>query len=154
MRRRELLVAAAAAALVRPAAALAAANDPAYVLERLIALEDRAALSYRAAELTAVPGLADQEADHAKALRTDLEALGGRAPSAHRHAPHPRSKPHPPHAARPLPDTPDTPRYAGSAPSPARTGRRSKNRLHPAPDSAPFTPCPPARRPGPPTRRS
>ena len=29
-----------------------------------------------------MPGIADQEADHAKALRTDLEALGGRAPSA------------------------------------------------------------------------
>ena len=82
MRRRELLAAAAAAALVRPAAAVAAGNDPADVLERLIALEDRAALAYRDTELTAVPGLAEQEADHAKALRTDLEALGGRAPSA------------------------------------------------------------------------
>ncbi len=82
MRRRELLAAAAAAALVRPAAAAAAANDPADVLERLIALEDRAALAYRDAGLTAVPGLAEQEADHAKALRTDLEALGGRAPIA------------------------------------------------------------------------
>jgi hypothetical protein len=85
MRRRELLVAAAAAALVRPAAAAAAGNDPADVLERLIALEDAAALAYRgapAAVLAAVPGLAEQEADHAKALRTDLEALGGRAPNA------------------------------------------------------------------------
>ena len=32
-----------------------------------------------------MPGIiADQEADHAKALRTDLEALGGEAPSAAR----------------------------------------------------------------------
>jgi hypothetical protein len=82
VRRRELLAAATAAVLVRPATAVAAADGTADILRRLIALEDAAAIAYRAAALNAVPGLADQEADHAKALRTDLEALGGRAPSA------------------------------------------------------------------------
>jgi hypothetical protein len=82
MRRRELLAAAAAAALVRPAAAVAAAEGSVGVLQRLISLEDAAALAYRDAGLTAVPGLAEQEADHAKVLRTDLQALGGRALAA------------------------------------------------------------------------
>lgn len=86
MRRRELLAAAAAAVLVRPAAARAA-DGTADILVRLIALEDAASLAYRGAPpavLAAVPGVADQEADHAKALRTDLEALGGHAPNAAR----------------------------------------------------------------------
>jgi hypothetical protein len=81
VRRRELLAAATAAVLVRPATAIAA-DGTADILRRLIALEDAASIAYSAAALNAVPGLADQEADHAKALRTDLEALGGRAPSA------------------------------------------------------------------------
>jgi uncharacterized protein involved in exopolysaccharide biosynthesis len=81
VRRRELLAAAAAVVLVRPAAAVAADGD-AEVLERLITREDAAAIAYRAAALNAVPGLAEQESDHAKALRTHLEALGGRSPSA------------------------------------------------------------------------
>jgi len=82
VRRRELLAAATAAVLVRPATAVAAADGTADILRRLIALEDAAALAYRDAALGAVPGIAGHEADHAKALRTDLEALGGRSPSA------------------------------------------------------------------------
>jgi hypothetical protein len=74
------MAAAAAAVLVRPAAAVARGNGDVDVLRRLIALEDAAALAYAGAALHAVPDLAGQEADHAKALRTDLEALGGRGP--------------------------------------------------------------------------
>ena len=82
MRRREVVAAAVAAVLLRPAAAVAAANGDAGRLRHLIALEDAAALAYGGADLDAVPDLAGQEADHAKALRTDLEALGGKGPSA------------------------------------------------------------------------
>ncbi len=82
MRRRELLVAAAAAVVARPAVAVAAEDTTADILERLIALEEEAALAHRGAAAAAVLGIASQEADHAKALRTDLEALGGSAPPA------------------------------------------------------------------------
>ena len=84
MRRRELL-AAAAAAVARPARPSRSRRrtTTADILERLIALEDAAALAYRGAAAAArCRGSPSQEADHAKALRTDLEALGGRAPSA------------------------------------------------------------------------
>jgi hypothetical protein len=82
VRRRELLVAAAVAVVARPAVAVAAEDTTADILERLIALEEEAALAHRGAAAAAVSGIASQEADHAKALRTDLEALGGRAPGA------------------------------------------------------------------------
>jgi len=82
MRRRDLLAAAAAAVLVRPGVAVAAADGTADILRRLLALEDAAALAYRAAALEAVPGIAEHEADHAKALRTMLEALGGKVSGA------------------------------------------------------------------------
>ena len=85
MRRRELLAAAAVAVVARPAAAVAAADATADILVRLIALEEAAALALpRRGGLPRCPASPSQEADHAKALRTDLEALGGRAPSARR----------------------------------------------------------------------
>jgi len=82
MRRRELLVAVAGIVVARPAVAVAAADGTADILRRLIVLEDAAALAYGGTAPAAVPGIAAHEADHAKALRTDLEALGGKAPSA------------------------------------------------------------------------
>jgi hypothetical protein len=73
--RREVLVAAAALALARPAAA-GAAEDDAQTLLRLLAREDAAAAAYERSRPEPLPGVAAAEADHAKALRTQLEALG------------------------------------------------------------------------------
>jgi hypothetical protein len=81
--RRDLLAAAAAAALVRPTAASAAelAGDPA-ILDRLIAREEAAAFAYRGHARPAVFALAADEADHARALRTQLAALSHEGPPA------------------------------------------------------------------------
>ena len=75
MNRRDLLVAAAALALARPVAAWAAEDD-AQALLRLLAREDAAAAAYERSRPEPLPGVAAAEADHAKALRTQLEALG------------------------------------------------------------------------------
>jgi Ferritin-like domain len=75
VRRRELLAAAAGAVLVRPAVATAAEDDPGLLL-RLLAREDAAALAYRRTAPGPLPGLAAQEAEHAAALRTQLDAFG------------------------------------------------------------------------------
>jgi hypothetical protein len=76
LRRRQLLLAAAGAALVRPAAATAADDrDPELLLE-LVAREQAAALAYERAAPEPLAGLAAQEADHAAALRTQLDAFG------------------------------------------------------------------------------
>jgi ferritin-like protein len=77
VRRRELLVAGAAAALARPAAALAATIEgDGDVIKRLIAREEAAQFVYRGALPRGAPDLARHSADHAKALRTELQALG------------------------------------------------------------------------------
>jgi len=73
--RRDLLLAAAGAVLARPAVAAAAEEDR-DVLLRLLAREDAAALAYVRTAPEPLPGLAAQEADHAKALRTLLDAFG------------------------------------------------------------------------------
>jgi hypothetical protein len=75
VRRRDLLLAAAGAVLARPAVAAAAEEDP-DVLLRLVAREDAGALAYERAAPEPLPGLAAQEADHAAALRTHLDAYG------------------------------------------------------------------------------
>lgn len=72
MRRRDVVVGAAALALARPAVALAGRSDEA-VLVRLVAREEAALGAYEAAGLDAA-----DEADHAAALRTHLDALGRR----------------------------------------------------------------------------
>jgi hypothetical protein len=77
--RRTALAAAAAGVLVRPARARAASDGDAAVLIRLIGLEEGAASAYRLAAL-GPPVVTDAE-DHAKALRTHLEALGRGAPA-------------------------------------------------------------------------
>jgi hypothetical protein len=74
VRRRDLLLAGAAVALARPAAAEAAEGD---VLDRLIVREDAAAFAYRE---RGVEGPARLAEDHAKALRTQIDALGRRGP--------------------------------------------------------------------------
>jgi hypothetical protein len=79
-RRRALLLAVAGAALVRPAAAIAATDAEPAVLLRLVAREDAAAFAYRQAAPEPLPAVAAQEADHARALRTHLDALGRKAP--------------------------------------------------------------------------
>jgi ferritin-like protein len=71
--RRAALAAAAAALLVRPARA-PAADDDATVLIHLIGLEESAASAYRSAGIG--PPVVTDEAAHAKALRTELQALG------------------------------------------------------------------------------
>jgi len=73
--RRDLLLAAAGAVLARPAVAAAAEEDP-DVLLRLLAREGAAALAYERTAPEPLPGLAAQEADHGKALRTLLDAHG------------------------------------------------------------------------------
>jgi hypothetical protein len=65
--------------LARPATALAADDDD-DVLMRLIRLEDSAAQAQRGAPVQMVSALADDEADHVKALQTHLGALGDRSP--------------------------------------------------------------------------
>jgi hypothetical protein len=77
--RREILVAAAGALLVRPARAFADDPDPDLLLA-LVAREDAAALAYERAAPEPLPGIAAQEADHGKALRTLLDAFGLTAP--------------------------------------------------------------------------
>jgi len=79
--RREILLAAAGAALARPSAAVAAADQDPEVLLRLVTREDAAALAYREAAPEPLPGVAAEEADHGKALRTHLDAVGRRAPA-------------------------------------------------------------------------
>jgi hypothetical protein len=77
MRRRELLIAGAAAALARPAAAVAATlQHDGDVIKPLIAREEAARFAYRGAVPRGAPDLARTAADHAKALRTQLQALG------------------------------------------------------------------------------
>jgi hypothetical protein len=75
MRRRDLLLAGLAAALARPARALAQDHDG-DVIKPLIAREEAAAFAYRGAVPRGAPDLAALAADHAKALRTELQALG------------------------------------------------------------------------------
>jgi hypothetical protein len=89
-RRREVLAAGAAApaaVVARPAVAAAATEDDPEVLLRLVAREDAAARAYREAAPEPVPGVAAQEEDHAKALRTTLDAFGRTAPPAALDAP-------------------------------------------------------------------
>ena len=74
-RRRDFLIAAAGAVFVRPAVAAAAEDDP-DILLRLVAREDAAALAYRRTAPEPLPGVEAQEADHAAALRTQLDAYG------------------------------------------------------------------------------
>jgi hypothetical protein len=74
LRRRELVGAAAAALVVRPSSAASAAPDDAELLLRLIALEEAAAFAYGGA------GAGPDDRDHARALRTQLDALGRQAP--------------------------------------------------------------------------
>ena len=74
-RRREILVAAAGALLAAPARAAAADPDPDLLLD-LVAREEAAALAYQRAAPEPLPGIAAQEADHGKALRTLLDAFG------------------------------------------------------------------------------
>lgn len=86
MRRRELLLAGAAAVLARPAAAGAATLDrDGDVIKPLIAREEAAQFAYRGAIPQGAPDLAGHAGEHAKALRTELQALGrGTTPvSAH-----------------------------------------------------------------------
>lgn len=75
MRRRDVLLAAAGAALARPAVASAAEGD---VLDRLIRREEAAALAYEQHGMTLA---ARHAADHAKALRTHVAALGRAGPA-------------------------------------------------------------------------
>jgi hypothetical protein len=77
MRRRELLLAGAAALLARPAGAVAAtlANDG-DVIKPLIAREEAAQFAYRGAVPRGAPDLARHAGDLARALRTELQALG------------------------------------------------------------------------------
>ena len=72
--RRRLLGAAVAAGLARPAVAAAAENRAAPALERLLVLEQHAALAYRTAGGAELARIGDQEHDHALALAT---LLGG-----------------------------------------------------------------------------
>ena len=76
MTRRELALAAAAAVLARPAAALAATDEPA-ILTGLIEREQAAAFAYARA---ARAPLAAQEDEHARALASELAAMGIEAP--------------------------------------------------------------------------
>ena len=68
-------MAAAGALLVRPARAVADDRDPELLLE-LVAREDAAALAYERAAPEPLAGIAAQEADHGKALRSLLDAYG------------------------------------------------------------------------------
>jgi hypothetical protein len=77
MRRRELLLAGAAALLARPAAAGAATLEhDGDVIKPLIAREEAAQFAYRGAVPRGAPDLAEHAGDHARALRTELQALG------------------------------------------------------------------------------
>lgn len=86
MRRRDLVLAAAGAALARPTAAAAALEGDAAILDRLIAREQAAAYAHRAAFVPELAGFDAHEAEHARALRTQLAALGREGPAAPRTA--------------------------------------------------------------------
>jgi len=73
--RREAMLAGAAALLARPAAAGAQRRDDGDILVDLIAREEKATAPNAAAP-PALRVIPDQHADHAKALRTHLDALG------------------------------------------------------------------------------
>jgi ferritin-like protein len=78
--RRHLFAAALAAGLVRPALAAGQDRDRA-ILRSLIAREQGAAFAYRGLRLPGLDDPAEQDADHAKALQTELQALySGAAP--------------------------------------------------------------------------
>jgi uncharacterized sporulation protein YeaH/YhbH (DUF444 family) len=73
--RRQVFGAALAAALARPA--LAAAEDrDGDIVKHLIAREEAAAYAYRGLRLPGLDDPAAQDTDHAKALRTQLQAIG------------------------------------------------------------------------------
>jgi hypothetical protein len=77
MRRRELLLAGAAALLARPASAGAATLEhDGDVIKPLIAREEAAQFAYRGAVPRGAPDLARHAGEHARALRTELQALG------------------------------------------------------------------------------
>jgi hypothetical protein len=77
MRRRELLLAGAGALLARPAVAGAATLDEnGDIIKPLIAREEGAQFAYRGAIPPGAPHLAQTAAEHAAALRTQLQALG------------------------------------------------------------------------------
>jgi hypothetical protein len=75
MRRRELLLAGMAIAIARPATALAQDGDG-DIVETLITREEGATYAYRGLRLPPVADAAGQDDEHAKALRTELQALG------------------------------------------------------------------------------
>jgi hypothetical protein len=75
VRRRELIAAGGLALLARPAVASAQRSDIA-VLIKLVAREEAAAEAYGQSE--PLPGIYNDELDHAAALRTHLDALGRR----------------------------------------------------------------------------
>ena len=85
--RRRAFALAAGAFVAAPAAAAAAAEEDPEVLLRLVAREDAAAHAYREAAPEPLPGVAAQEEDHGKALRTNLDALGRWAPPVELDAP-------------------------------------------------------------------
>jgi Ferritin-like domain len=82
VRRRELVLGAAGAILVRPASAAAVDGDPA-IVARLMLREESAAYAYRHRPFA---DFELHEADHARALRTHLSALGRSAPEPPRDA--------------------------------------------------------------------
>jgi hypothetical protein len=75
--RREVVAAAALALLVRPASARAQRSDIA-VLIKLVGREEAAAEAYGGFPGELLPGVYNDELDHAAALRTQLDALGRR----------------------------------------------------------------------------
>jgi hypothetical protein len=79
VRRRELVLAAAGAVLAgRPAAAAGAVDRDPEILDRLVAREDAAAFAYRERVVVAA---AELHESHAKALRTQIAALGRAGPA-------------------------------------------------------------------------
>jgi len=79
MRRRELLIGATALAVLRPGVASAAQGE-AGILDSLITREDAAAFAHRTRSGALSSRIARDEAEHAKALRTELAALGTGGP--------------------------------------------------------------------------
>jgi hypothetical protein len=80
MRRRELFAAALAAGLAAPAVARGQDRERA-ILRSLIAREEGAALAYRGLQIPGLDDAAKQDADHVKALQTELQALYSGAPA-------------------------------------------------------------------------
>jgi hypothetical protein len=79
LRRREVLLIA-AALVARPSLAVADDRDG-DVVKGLIAREEGATYAYRGLRFPGVPDIAAHDADHARALRTQMQALGrGTAP--------------------------------------------------------------------------